>query len=280
MNRQLVRSSDTPTVGILLRRWRDRRGVSQLELAGRAASSARHISFIETGRAKPSLALLMRLAEELDVPVRERNTLLVAAGFAPAFPETPLDHPVMETLNGELDRLLAAHDPNPALIHDSVYNVVGANRSLLALVSGVADHLLKPPINTMRLALHPEGLAPRIRNIAQWRAHLLGQMERQIVMSGSAALADLCEEVAAYPFTDRGPVVPAADAAFALPLLIEWEGRQLSFVTMLTTFNTPLDVTVSELAIETFLPSDAETAAALRDKLTEVRPPGHGPGSR
>ncbi|MEW2115652.1 helix-turn-helix transcriptional regulator [Streptomyces sp. NPDC005474] len=274
---QLLRSPGTPDVGVLLRRWRDRRGVSQLELASRADSSARHISFIETGRAKPSHTLLMRFAEQLDVPVRERNALLIAAGFAPVFSETPLNDPAMETFSGELDRLLAVHEPNPALVHDGLYNVVGANRTLLALISGIADHLLKPPINTMRLTLHPEGLAPRILNFAQWRAHLLGQMERQISVTGSAALADLYQEVAAHPVPEGEPVLPAA---YALPLYIEWEGRQLSFISMLTTFNTPLDVTVSELAIETFLPSDPETAAALRDMSGEVRPPEPGPGSR
>ncbi|KMS72369.1 XRE family transcriptional regulator [Streptomyces viridochromogenes] len=280
MTTQLLGPLGTLDVGILLRRWRDRRGVSQLELASRADSSARHISFIETGRAKPSHTLLLRLAEQLDVPVRERNTLLIAAGFAPVFPETPLNDPAMRTLNGELERLLAVHDPNPALVHDYLYNVVGANRSLLVLVSGVADHLLTPPINTMRLALHPEGMAPAIRNLAQWRAHLLDQMERQIAVSGSAPLADLYEEVAAYPVADSGTPEPTARAPYALPLLIEREGRQLSFVSMLTTFNTPLDVTVSELAIETFLPSDQETAAALRDMLGEIRPPEAGPESR
>lgn len=187
----------------------------------------------------------------------------------------------MGVLSGELERLLAVHDPNPALVHDGLYNVVGANRGLLALVSGVADHLLAPPINTMRLTLHPEGMAPAIRNLAQWRAHLLDQMRRQIAVSGSAPLADLYEEVAAYPVADSRAPEPAAHAAYAVPLLIEREGGQLlSFVSMLTTFNTPLDVTVSELAIETFLPSDQETAAALRDMLGEVRPPEAGPGSR
>ncbi|MEU2358804.1 helix-turn-helix transcriptional regulator [Streptomyces misionensis] len=275
-----MQSSDNCAAGVLLRRWRNRRGLSQLELASRANTSARHISFIETGRARPSLAVLTRLVEHLDVPFRERNALFVAAGFAPAFPETPLSDPSMESLSAELDRLMDIHDPNPKLVHDSLYNVVTANRSLFALISGVADHLLEPPINTMRLALHPEGLAPRIHNFPQWRVHLLGQMERQIAISGSAALADLYEEVSAHPVTGGGPVEPAADASYALPLLIEWEGRQLSFVTMLTTFNTPLDVTVSELAIETFLPAGPETAAVLRDMLDEVGPAERGPGSR
>ncbi len=272
-------SPDGRGVGALLRTWRARRNVSQLELASRADSSARHISFIETGRAKPSSSLLLRFAELLDVPVRDRNTLLISAGYAPVFPESPLSEPDMRTLSGELDHLLTAYEPNPALVHDSLYNVVAANRSLLTLASGVADHLLAPPVNTMRLALHPEGLAPRIRNLGQWRAHLLGQMERQIAWSGSAALADLYQEVAAYgdagghadvdADADADSMKPFTDAAYALPMVIGWEGRQLAFISTLTTFNSPLDVTVSELAIETFLPSNQETAAVLRELRAE-----------
>ncbi|MHC5909124.1 helix-turn-helix domain-containing protein [Streptomyces sp. S6] len=277
---QLAGAPHSPELGVLLRRWRDRRGVSQLELASRADSSARHISFIETGRARPSRSLLMRLAEQLDVPVRERNAMLVAAGFAPEFPETPLNDPAMRMLNGELERLLAVHEPNPALVHDSLYDVVGANRSLLALVAGAAGHLLVPPVNTMRLALHPDGMAPAIRNFGQWRAHLLGQLERQIKLSGSAGLVRLHEEVAAYPVPRCSRETRTGGHPYALPLLIERNGRLLSFVSVLTTFNTPLDVTVSELAIETFLPSDQETAAALREMLEEIRPPERGPGNR
>ncbi|MFF3565870.1 helix-turn-helix domain-containing protein [Streptomyces sp. NPDC002574] len=270
-------------VGTLLRGWRERRRISQLELALRADSSARHISFIETGRARPSQAMVLRLAEHLEVPVRERNTLLVAAGYAPSFPETPLRDPAMDPLRDSLDRLLAAYDPNPALVLDGMYDVVAANRGVALLLDGVAEHLLRPPMNAMRITLHPQGLAPRIFNFRQWRGHLLERIERQITMSGYAPLRRLYEELAAYPVDGARPEPPAADgphAPFALPLRVVHGGRELSFLSTAATFNTPMDVTVSELAIETFLPADPETAAALRAGTPSVTPAESGPGSR
>lgn len=278
-----IRVAKDLNVGTLLRGWRDRRGVSQLELASRADSSARHISFIETGRAKPSQSILLRLAEHLDIPVRDRNTLLVAAGFAPVFPETPLDDPAMTTLRAELDRLLAAYEPNPALVHDGVYDVVAANRSLAALVSGAAEHLLTPPMNAMRLTLHPQGMAPWIHNFGEWRAHLLERMERQISLRHSAPLRALYEEVCAYPappHDDSGDHGTAGGFPYALPIRIEHGGRVLSFISTVTTFNTPMDVTVSELAVETFLPADPETANAIQTLAESLTPPEPGPGSR
>jgi transcriptional regulator with XRE-family HTH domain len=238
---------DRVTVGALLRGWRQRRRISQLELALRAESSARHISFIETGRSAPSQAMVLRLAEHLDVPVRDRNALLVAAGYAPLYPQTPLRDPAMAPVRTGVERLLRAYEPNPALVLDGVYDVVAANRGVAALIGGVAGHLLRPPMNAMRLTLHPEGLAPRIRNLGQWRAHLLERMERQIALRAWPPLRALYDEVAAYPVAagaeeDR----PGGDAsAFALPLRIDVEGRTLSFVSTATTFNTPMDVTVS-----------------------------------
>jgi transcriptional regulator with XRE-family HTH domain len=258
------------TVGALLRGWRRLRRYTQLELALLADSSARHISFIETGRSAPSRATVLRLAEHLDVPVRERNTLLVAAGYAPLYPETPLADPAMRALRGGLDQLLAAYDPHPALVMDGMYDVVAANDGVGLLIGGVAPHLLQPPMNAMRLTLHPQGLAPRIRNLSEWRAHLLERMARQAALRSSAALRALYEEVAAYPVpggdaAGRGEAAEETAAPFALPLRIEVEGRVLSFISTATTFNTPMDVTVSELAVETFLPAEAETAAALRE---------------
>jgi transcriptional regulator with XRE-family HTH domain len=256
------------TVGSLLRGWRERRRISQLELAHRAESSARHISFIETGRARPSQPMVLRLAEHLEVPVRERNSLLIAAGYAPVYTEKPLHDPAMAALRGGLDRLLAAYEPNPALVVDGSYDVVAANGGVRLLLRGMPEHLLRPPMNALRLSLHPQGLAPRIRNLFEWRAHLLERLEGQIALRPSVQLRALLEEVSAYPAPageepDRRD--PDADAyAYALPLRIETEGRVLSFVSTLTTFNTPMDVTVSELAVETFLPADPETAAALQ----------------
>ncbi|MER6553172.1 helix-turn-helix transcriptional regulator [Streptomyces sp. NPDC020196] len=272
----MTRTVDDPKAGSLLRGWRKLRGLSQLELALRADSSARHISFIETGRSTPSRSMVLHLAEHLDVPVRERNALLMAAGHAPSYPETSLTAPEMTTLRAGLDQLLTAYEPFPALVMNGMYDVVAANKGVGMLLDGVAGHLLRPPLNAMRLTLHPEGLAPRIRNLGEWRAHLLERMDRQATLRSSDALRGLYEEVAAYPAPDdirSGPdgrpeaptdVQEKAVHPFALPLRIEAGGRVLSFVSTATTFNTPMDVTVSELAVETFLPADPETAAALR----------------
>ncbi|MFJ1803559.1 helix-turn-helix domain-containing protein [Streptomyces sp. NPDC088180] len=270
-------------VGPLLRDWREQRRISQLELALRADSSARHISFIETGRSRPSEDMILRLAEQLDVPVRERNALLVVAGYAPRYAQTPLDDPAMASLREGLDRLLAAYEPYPALVVDGTYGVVAANRGIALLLEGVPEKLLAPPVNAMRLTLHPEGLAPRIVNLPEWRADLLAQMDRQIALVRSPELRALYDEVAAYPVPARAADADRADgalgtvrrsdgaggrgrersAAFALPMLLEHGGRVLSFVSSIATFNTPMDVTVAELAIETFLPADRETAAYL-----------------
>ncbi|GGZ04874.1 helix-turn-helix domain-containing protein [Streptomyces poonensis] len=252
--------------GPLLRAWRERRGVSQLDLALRAGSSARHISFVETGRARPSEEMVLRLAEHLDVPVRERNALLLAAGYAPHFPQTPLDDPAMDTLRQGVERLIEAYEPYPALVVDAVYDVVAANRGIAMLLEGVPEALLTPPLNAMRLTLHPEGLAPRIRNLPEWRHHLLAQMTRQIALQRSDALRELYEEVAAYPHPEEPVASPGPVPHFALPLRIEHDGRVLGFVSSIATFNTPMDVTVAELAIETFLPADPETAAYLFER--------------
>jgi transcriptional regulator with XRE-family HTH domain len=268
-------SATAPTdkgVGPLLRAWRERRRVSQLELALRADSSARHISFIETGRSRPSEEMVLRLAEHLDVPVRERNSLLLAAGYAPHYPETPLDSPALDALRQGMERLIQCYEPYPAFVVDSVYDVVAANRGMMMFLDGVAESLLEPPLNAMRLTLHPEGLAPRIRNLPEWRGHLLAQMEREIALHRSAPLRALYEEVAAYPVPqqpehsrDHEPAEPVP--YFALPMQIEHEGRTLSFVSSISTFNTPMDVTVAELAIETLLPADPATVKYLQSLM-------------
>ncbi|WP_393062574.1 helix-turn-helix domain-containing protein [Streptomyces sp. LN549] len=259
-------------VGPLLRSWRERRRISQLELALRADSSARHISFIETGRSRPSEEMVLRLAGHLDVPVRERNALLVVAGYAPRYTETALDDPTMGALREGMDRLLQGYDPYPAFVVDGLYTVVAANQGMTRMLDGVAEHLLTPPLNAMRLTLHPEGLAPRIRNLREWRADLLAQMERQIALVRSAELRALYEEVADYPVPaeaqgDADRDAPSSSVPFALPLVIEHGGQLLSFVASIATFNTPMDVTVAELAIETLLPADAATAAYLRSLI-------------
>ncbi|MER6958559.1 MULTISPECIES: helix-turn-helix transcriptional regulator [unclassified Streptomyces] len=252
-------------VGPLLRAWRVRRRMSQLELALRADSSARHISFVETGRSRPSEEMVLRLAEHLDVPVRERNALLLAAGHAPRYPHTPLDDPALDALRAGMERLIQGYEPFPALVMDARYDVLAANRGIAMLLDGVPESLLAPPLNAMRLTLHPQGLAPRIRNLREWRGHLLAQMERQIALHRSTALRELYEEVAAYPVPETAATAEQADSVpyFALPMQIEHEGRTLSFLSSVATFNTPMDVTVAELAIETFLPADPATAKYL-----------------
>ncbi|GAA2658107.1 helix-turn-helix transcriptional regulator [Streptomyces vastus] len=268
-------------IGPLLRGWREQRRVSQLELALRAGSSARHISFIETGRSRPSEEMVLRLAEHLDVPVRERNSLLLAAGYAPHYPETPLDDPAMDALREGLERLIQGYEPYPAFVVDATYNVVAANQGIAMLFDGLPEHLLAPPLNALRLTLHPEGLAPRIRNLRAWRGHLLAQMERDIALRRSNALRALYEEVAAYPHpTPEADASPEGDPspesgegpgepfAFALPMQIEHDGRVLSFISSISTFNTPMDVTVAELAIETLLPADPATGTYLQSLMS------------
>lgn len=250
--------------GPLLRAWRRRAGLSQLELALRADSSARHISCVETGKSRPGRDLLLRLADHLGVPFRERNALLVAAGYAPGYPETPLQDPGLEVLRLGLARLLAGYEPYPALVVDGTYRVRAHNDGIARLLEGVADHLLGPDANAMRITLHPDGLAPRILNFREWRGHLLDQLRRQQALLRSAPLRELYEEVSAYPLPPDGTEEIRGHSPVALPMVIAHRGVRLSFVSTIATFNTPLDVTVSELAIETFLPADPETADALR----------------
>ncbi|CAO5190511.1 XRE family transcriptional regulator [Frankia sp. AiPs1] len=274
------RGGTSAGVGALLRRWRQQRRLSQLELALRADSSARHISFVETGKALPSKAMVLRLADHLEVPVRERNTLLLAAGYAPVFPETPLHDPAMAAVRGGLVDLLAACEPHPALVLHGPFDIAMTNRAARDLLAGVTEELLRPPVNLMRLALHPRGLAPRIVNLAQWREHLLGTMRRAMISPAPSPLHALYDEVSAYPLPDQSPELPEdphsrdgagparpADAGvpLALPLRIRVADQVLTFVSAMTTFNNPTDVTVSELAIELFLPADAATAGALAD---------------
>ncbi|MFI9759640.1 helix-turn-helix domain-containing protein [Streptomyces sp. NPDC051963] len=259
-------------VGPLLRAWRERRRVSQLELALRADSSARHISFVETGRSRPSEEMVLRLAEHLDVPVRERNALLLAAGYAPRYRETPLADPALDTLREGIERLIQGYEPYPAFVVDATYDVVAANRGILTLLEGLPESLLVPPLNAMRLTLHPEGLAPRIRNLREWRGHLLAQMERQIALQRSQPLRELYAEVAAYPVPEEAEAEPADEPSepvppFALPMRIEHDDRVLSFISSISTFNTPMDVTVAELAIETLLPADPATVKYLQSLL-------------
>src|SRR5262245_55809942 len=189
----------TISVGPLLRGWRQRRRLSQLDVSARAASSTRHLSFLETGRARPSREMVLHLAEELDVPLRDRNTLLVAAGFAPVYRETPLEGDDMASVRETLQQLLASQEPNPALVVDRQWNLVLANRAINLLLTGVSDALLTPPVNVLRVALHPDGLAPRIANFEEWSGHLLSRLGREVTATGDPRLAALHDELRALP---------------------------------------------------------------------------------
>lgn len=269
----------TRPVGILVREWRERRRLSQLALALDAGVSTRHLSFLETGKARPSREMVERLAERLDVPLRERNTLLLAAGFAPAYPEHRLDDPALGPARRAVDRVLAGHEPYPALAIDRHWTLLAANRAVAPLLAGVAPDLLRPPVNVLRLSLHPEGLAPRIANLGQWRAHLLERLRRQVEATADAVLAALAAELAAYP----APAVPAPGsgtgsgsdfAGIAVPLVLRTGGGTLAFLSTTTVFGTPVEVTLAELAIEAFFPADAATAAALRRTTGSKDAPG------
>jgi len=258
-----------PAVGALLRDWRQRRRMTQMDLALEADVSARHLSFIETGRSTPSADMVKHLAEQLDVPLRERNELLLAAGYAPAYGQRDLDEPEMGPVREALERVLKGHEPFPAVVVDRHWGMVAGNSAIPLLTAGVAEHLLEPPVNVLRLTLHPEGMAPRIVNLAEWRAHLLDRLGRQAVTSGDPALAALHDELAALP----GELVPthphAPDLAageIATPLRIRQGDAELRFISTYTTFGTAVDVTVSELSIEAFFPADDETARVLRSR--------------
>jgi transcriptional regulator with XRE-family HTH domain len=259
--------ADTPLeVGQLLRGWRRRRNLSQLELSLSASVSSRHVSFIETGRARPSREMVLRLAEELEVPLRERNSLLLAAGYAPVYAERPLGAPEMDAVREALDRFLRAHEPYPAVVVNRYHDLVSANDALDMLLEGVAPELLEPPANAMRVALHPDGMAPRTLNLPEWSAHLLHRVHRQLQITGDPRLEELYDELASYPGVAESP--PRGDqhpVEIVLPLrLRDLRGDgELVFFSTLSTFGTAVDVTLAELAIEAFYPADARTAMRL-----------------
>jgi transcriptional regulator with XRE-family HTH domain len=244
-----------------MRQWRKRRRLSQLDLALGADVSSRHLSFIETGRSAPSRDMVLRLAAALEVPRREQNQLLVAAGLAPEYSERSFDDPEMAAIRDSVHRVLTAYEPFPCLALDRGWHIVRANTSASVLIDGVAGHLLDRP-NALRIALHPDGLASRIRNLAQWRHHLLERLRREVTVSGDPALAELLVELEGYP--GGGPGHEDADRVVVPLDLITRDGVELSLLSTVTTFGTALDLTVTELSIEAFLPADAATAEALR----------------
>ena len=252
-------------VGTLLREWRQRRRLTQLDLALDAEVSPRHLSFVETGRASPSREMLLHLSEELEIPLRERNTLLVAAGYAPMFKERRLDDAALAQARKAIDVVLEAQKPFPAFALDRHWNIVASNGALQELYEGVDAKLLAPPVNAMRLSLHPKGVAPRIENLAEWRAHLLARLRRQVEITGDGILKGLLEEVSGYKNTDSNfKSANSLETSVLVPLRIRCSLGLLSFLSTTTVFGTPVDVTLAELAIEMFFPADAATAYAVR----------------
>lgn len=256
--------------GSLVRDWRVRRGRSQLDVALDVGVSARHLSFVETGRSRPSPELLLALSEHLEIPLRERNTLLLAAGYAPRYQATPLNEPSMTRIRGALRRLLESHSPYPGVVIDRLWNSVLSNEPARRMLNGIPDELIGPPTNVFRISLHPDGLAPRTRNFPEWSAYLLAQLRRLVVVSGDPDVALLEQEVTHYPniaalggWRQR---VPTEEPPLLIPWQLEVEGALHSYFTTLTSFGTPQDITLAELAVELFYPADEATDRLLRTR--------------
>jgi transcriptional regulator with XRE-family HTH domain len=256
------------TAGDYLREWRGKRRMSQLELASEAEISTRHLSFLETGRSQASREMLLHLSEQLGIPLRERNVMLVAAGYAPVFEERPLASPEMTAARQAIERVLKGHEPFPALAIDRHWQLVSANAAVAPLLAGLDRGLLKPPVNVLRLSLHPGGLAPRIANLAEWRAHLLMRLRAQIEQTADAVLIDLLAELSKFPATNmlqpRMPLPRDETAGIFVPFQLVTDAGKLTFISTTTVFGTPVDVTLAELALECFFPADDATAQALQ----------------
>lgn len=252
-------------VGDLLRDWRQRRRRSQMDLALEVGVSPRHLSFVETGRSRPSPEMVLAVARHLEVPLREQNALLLAAGYAPRYRETAIDDESMSRVRTSLQRLLDAHDPYPGVVIDRQWDVVLANAAAWRLTEGVPGTLLGPPLNVFRICLHRDGLASRTRNFPEWAGYLLDQIERTVRLTGDARLARIQEEVLAYPNVAALPSRPVEeDPPLLVPVVLDWGGTDVAMFTTLTTFGTPRDVTLDELAVELFFPADDAAEAVLR----------------
>ena len=246
--------------GDLIREWRQRRRLSQLDLAIAANVSSRHLSFVETGRSRPTSEMILHLAEHLDVPLRDRNALLLAGGFAPAYPERGLAEPELQAVRNALKRVLDGHEPYPAAVVNRWWELVDANAGIALFTGGISPELLEPPVNVLRLSLHPDGMAPRIANLPEWRAHLLARLRRQAEATGDPRLVTLYTELEAYPGSLAQTPEPTD---VVVPLRYRTPQAELSFLSITAVIGTPMDVTVEELAIESFYPADAQTAKAL-----------------
>ncbi|MFD4368214.1 helix-turn-helix domain-containing protein [Rhodococcus sp. NPDC058521] len=249
-------------VGVLLRRWREMRRLTQLGLSSKSGVSARHLSFVENGRSTPTRSMILRLSECMEVPLRQQNTLLLAAGFAPAFSRHALSDTPMSAVSDAIDRILSAHEPFPAVVVDRDWELVAGNDAIGVLIEGAAEHLLEPPVNVLRLSLHPEGMAPRIVNLGEWRAHLLERLWREVEITGDVSLTDLHRELSAYPGGGTGRI--EHESSLVVPLTYRVDDTEISMFSTTTVFGTPRDVTLSEIAIEAFYPADEATAAFFR----------------
>ncbi len=254
-----IGTSPDNRIGTLLRDWRQRRRLSQLDLALEAGVTTKHLRFVENGRSRPSPEMVLHLADRLEVPLRERNQLLLAAGYAPKYGARSLDDPELAAVRDAVGHVLAGHEPYPAFAVDRRWNMLMSNGALGPLLDGVADELLVPPANCMRVALHPDGLTPRIINLGDWRGHLLHRLAREIQLTGYPELEELYDELLGYP----GPVSDDAPDASAVMVELQLDNG-LRFFSTVTTFGTGRDVTISELSIEAFFPADAQTADRLR----------------
>jgi transcriptional regulator with XRE-family HTH domain len=253
-------------VGDLLRDWRKRRRWSQLDLACEAEISSRHLSFLETGRSAPSREMVLRLARKLEIPLRERNSLLVAAGYAPVFKATPLEDPTLNAARTVIDLLLRGHEPYPALAIDRHWTMLSANRMVSLLLQGIDPALLEPPVNVLRLTLHPSGLASRITNLTEWRWHLFARLHREIDVTADPVLVELLNELSSYPMQsqyNKSTILETDFAGVAVPFQIATEAGVLSFLSTTTVFGTPVDITLSEIAMESFFPADNLTLDTL-----------------
>jgi transcriptional regulator with XRE-family HTH domain len=269
-------SASPPSVGPLLRSWRQRRHLTQLELANESGVTTRHLSFVETGRSRPSREMVLHLAEVLEVPLRERNNLLVAAGFAPTFRQRDLGDASLGTVRTALGQVLAGQEPYPAIVVDRRWQLVLANQAADVLTEGIAAELLEPPVNVMRVSLHPKGLAPRIRNFDAWADHAIGRIQREVAITGDDELAALAEEMRGYARERGAARVPdEAGRDIAVPMVLDSSQGTLTLVTMISTFGTALDITLAEMVLESFLPGDQRTVEAL-NALADLRADGQG----
>ncbi len=255
-------------IGELLRAWRQRRSLSQLELALEADVSSRHVSFLETGRARPSREMVLRLADHLEIPLRDRNGLLLAAGYAPQYVERSLEEPAMAPIHQALDRFLRAHEPYPAVILDRHYNLVSGNDAVAVLTEGISPELTEPPVNALRATLHPQGMAPRILNLPEWSAHLLQRLRRQAAITGDPELEQLYDELSSYPNVSlEAPHDERTGNEIVLPLRMRDGERELAFFSTVSTFGTAVEITLAELMIEAFYPANATTATYLLQRI-------------